>query len=473
MKQSAIRYGVAIFAFSLGLGVGTQAAFAQGAELEFSGERLPTLRYDAAARSGLECVYVAYDTAPLRVSYRASRPDAKVVWRRFSNLGGGYAEDITDVVYDPDGSSHLNSVQGDCGYIVDDDGRQYCFWIVNYLPMRFSVQSVLPSSVRDCTATVLDVAATAAPIYYYDINGKRCELSREIEVDYESQEWDDEAQAYRNYAARKSLASIDKNVYITPPAYTHTAFRISGDRFLKAWQWGEEAESAVIPPAGIACRTAAVQQGSDASSDDASSDQGGATAGRDASNQIGGGKNEGLGGSAPVDITFTAYVTDGILHDEWQMSRSADFSDIEYRFTQRVLDYTFTDTGTYYLRYVGSNADGSCETVSDIYTVNIGSSELLCPNAFTPDGDGINDKWKVSYRSLITFDCKIFDRQGQLVTSFINPEDGWDGTRYGKPVGSGVYYYVIQAQGADGKTYKLAGDINILKRNVSGTKPQQ
>lgn len=45
---------------------------------------------------------------------------------------------------------------------------------------------------------------------------------------------------------------------------------------------------------------------------------------------------------------------------------------------------------------------------------------------------------------------------------FDNPELGWDGKYNGKYVGPGVYFYVIEAKGADGKNYKMKGDINII-----------
>ena len=98
--------------------------------------------------------------------------------------------------------------------------------------------------------------------------------------------------------------------------------------------------------------------------------------------------------------------------------------------------------------------------------MSIGASELLCPNAFTPDGDGVNDLWRVSYRSLVEFECWIFDRYGAQLYNFKDPEGGWDGKYGGKLVKPGVYFYVITAVGADGKKYKKSGDINILRRRA-------
>ncbi len=88
---------------------------------------------------------------------------------------------------------------------------------------------------------------------------------------------------------------------------------------------------------------------------------------------------------------------------------------------------------------------------------------LKCPNAFTPfNQDGVNDIWKVSYSSIIEFECHIFNRSGRKIISFTDPSQGWDGRFGGKFVPAGAYYYVIKARGADGKDYKLSGDINLI-----------
>ena len=182
----------------------------------------------------------------------------------------------------------------------------------------------------------------------------------------------------------------------------------------------------------------------------------------DASNMIKN-DNEGMGGSAPADFSFRAWVTDAVVHSEWQIAADADFEYIDQRFNEQNLDYTFTEEGTYYVRFVGSNADGTCESYGETYTIGIGSSELKIPNAFTPNDDGINDVWKVAYRSLLSFSCTIFDRYGTQLYHFTDPSQGWDGKYKGKLVKPGVYFYVIEAKGADGRTYKKGGDINIIK----------
>ena len=150
------------------------------------------------------------------------------------------------------------------------------------------------------------------------------------------------------------------------------------------------------------------------------------------------------------------------------MASDPEFDYILYRFNEQDVSYTFTEEGRYYMRFIGSNADGSCESIGDTYTIMIGASDLRIPNAFSPNNDGVNDVWKVGYRSLIEFKCWIFDSKGNRMFEFDDPSSGWDGKYRGKTVNPGVYYYVIQATGADGKKYKRSGDINILNYKKYG-----
>ena len=128
------------------------------------------------------------------------------------------------------------------------------------------------------------------------------------------------------------------------------------------------------------------------------------------------------------------------------------------------MTHTFRDYGTNYVRFVAGNDSGSCDYIGETYEVYIGESRLECPNAFSPGAtEGTNDEWKVSYKSIIEFDCHNFNRWGLEMAHLTDPSQGWDGRYKGKLVPSGVYYYVIKAKGSDGQDYKLSGDINILK----------
>jgi len=148
----------------------------------------------------------------------------------------------------------------------------------------------------------------------------------------------------------------------------------------------------------------------------------------------------------------------------WEFASDPEFENVTLQFNQDELDQTFTEAGTYYVRYRVANADGTCEYYGETYTVTVSESELVCPNIFSPGStEGVNDIWKVSYKSLVEFHCWIFNRWGNLVCEFTDPGSGWDGTYHGRLVDTGVYYYVVTALGSDGVKYKKRGDITILR----------
>ena len=419
-------------------------------DIEITDSGRKVIVVDPEKSTGLDKIFVAYSmpTVSLKIQYSGGSLPRLY---RFSNLGGAYSEEITSCEVT---SSYIElmSPQGDSGYIVEQDGKSICFWITDYSRHQFNISSVSVSGESDCSFSVVDIMGESSPIYYYTINGQQKVLSREIRVEYLTQEYSEDAGEFVIVDAEKIYESISGKVMISPPAYCSTYFTISGDRFLREWGMERSAESVVVSPIAVDCRTDASQIVDDSEN----------------SNIIRGDDNV-LGGSAPAEIVFSADVTEGVIHHEWQMGRDPDFHSVEYRFNEQNLTYVFNEEGTFYLQYIGSNSDGSCETFGSVYTVQIGASELLCPNAFSPNDDGINDVWKVSYRSLVDFHCWIFDRNGQEIYSFDKPDEGWDGKYRGKVVRPGVYYYVIQAEGADGKKYKKSGDINIIRSNsVSG-----
>ena len=433
---------------------GCCAASVSGQSLTFSGNSLKVLEETPEKSTGLEKIYVLYSTEGVTASYTSAGGN-RINWLKYGNLGGGHAEEVASA--QEGATSTLSSLEGDKGYIVEDGDRRYCFWVTDYLPHRLRLQSAAPAADRECGVAIIEVSGSGEPIRYFTVNGQQKTLNQDITVEYSTQEWSERMNPpnFQDVVSVRKFESLQPQYRLSPPNYCRTTFRISGDRFLKAWNWEESVETATVDPTSVDGRTFATQLSGSNEDDSEATDVG--------SNQIGSGTTEGLGGSAPCEIQFEAYVTDGVIHHEWQLTRDPEFEEIDYRFTQQDLDYTFLDEGSHYLRYIGSNADGSCEYVSDTYEVTVGASELKVPNAFSPNGDGVNDEWKVAYRSLLSFQCSIFDRQGHQVCHLTSPDQGWDGKIGGKTVDSGVFFYVIEAVGADGKKYRKSGDINIVK----------
>ena len=77
------------------------------------------------------------------------------------------------------------------------------------------------------------------------------------------------------------------------------------------------------------------------------------------------------------------------------------------------------------------NQNSPIESVSNAVSVEKPYA-LYSPNAFSPDGDGINDLFKISGQGMNDFQMEIFNRWGQMVYKSIDLSNGWDGTFKGK-----------------------------------------
>jgi gliding motility-associated-like protein len=82
-------------------------------------------------------------------------------------------------------------------------------------------------------------------------------------------------------------------------------------------------------------------------------------------------------------------------------------------------------------------------------------------NAFSPNGDGINDKWNLPFLDHFS-DCRvqIFNRHGQIVFTSIGYSNPWDGNINGKAAPIGTYYYIIDLRNGE---KPLTGYVVVLK----------
>jgi gliding motility-associated-like protein len=93
--------------------------------------------------------------------------------------------------------------------------------------------------------------------------------------------------------------------------------------------------------------------------------------------------------------------------------------------------------------YITATGESGCTSMDSMLLKVF--KELKVPNAFTPNGDGKNDTWRIpgleEYRNATV---QVFNRWGQIVfksTGYSNP---WRGDINGTPLPTGAYYYVIQ-----------------------------
>lgn len=182
-------------------------------------------------------------------------------------------------------------------------------------------------------------------------------------------------------------------------------------------------------------------------------------------------EDENLTASAPVEATYSANPSDAddySAHYEWRFYLGNDTVPKIIRYEENT-NYTFNEAGTWRIvLYATFTKDGDVITDNNAdnpFTVSISESVLEFPNAFSPNGDGINDvfKAKSTYKSIVEFHAYIFNRWGQKLYEWDDPAGGWDGTAHGKQVPDGVYFLLCKAKGADGRVFNIRKDVNILR----------
>lgn len=416
--------------------------FALNASISFTGTTLKVITEKSEASTGLNHIYVLNSLNGVQMIYTATTT-SPVTWYKYSNMGGGYAEEVAGVKQS--GKTYILNLtgSGDMGYIIEEGSNRYYCWVVDHSQHQLTLNSLGFATEQDCNMTDLMFQGDAKRIVYYTINGQAKELNRDIKLTYNTLEYNEASETYDQIVVEKSFPYLN-SAFRTNAPLCNTEFTLSGDKYFKAWGMEESITSDYFNTLAIEAKTTATQTIRE--NDNEQKDE------------------TPLGGSAPCEIEFKAICTDAAIFQEWQMASDADFENISMRINEPITTYTFREHGTTYVRFVASNSAGSCNYYSDTYEVFVGESRLECPNAFSPGAsEGVNDEWKVSYKSLISFECYIFNRWGVKVAEFSDPAQGWDGKYNGKYVPSGVYYYVIKAEGADGKKYKLNGDINIIK----------
>ena len=420
--------------------------------LSFKGVDLKPVCIEPPKSTGLSAVYVLPYVVGVTAEFETDSP-AAVKWQKFSKLGAAYAQDVQSTVNS--NASVLNNLEGDMGYVVSDGTTTSYFWIIDHSQHAVELESLTLSPSSECASTWLNFQGKGSAMLYYSITGAPNKVNREFNLTYRTLEFNSNTFAYDEIEHTEVLESLDAELFC-PAHLCQTDFMLSGDRFLR--EWGEEASiiSSAYDPIAVDAQTSATQTQ------------------REVENEVR--EEAALGGSAPVEVNFRAAVTDAALYHEWEFARDPEFNQTFVRYSDLEVTYTFREQGTTYVRLLAANASGGCEYQSETYQVYVGESSLKCPNAFSPGGSvGVNDEWKVSYKSIIEFDCQIFDRQGRKMAHLTDPSQGWDGKRAGKVVPAGAYFYTLRATGADGRKYKLSGSINIVgyKNNTSSSNEQE
>jgi gliding motility-associated-like protein len=164
-------------------------------------------------------------------------------------------------------------------------------------------------------------------------------------------------------------------------------------------------------------------------------------------------------GTAPLPVSFQSQSTPAGVDHAWTFGDGQGSGATSP-------SHTYMEPGVYQVVLTVS-ASGCLVTAQTTITVlgePVEASELTVPNVFTPNGDGQNDQFGLIQVGITTVDMEIMNRWGQLVGRIERVGQEWDGrSPAGENVPDGTYFYVLKANGDDGKRYDLSGTITLLR----------
>jgi gliding motility-associated-like protein len=114
--------------------------------------------------------------------------------------------------------------------------------------------------------------------------------------------------------------------------------------------------------------------------------------------------------------------------------------------------------------YVTASTAAGCEGIDSISITVFAVSDILVPNAFTPNGDGHNDIFKATPIGIREFKyLAVYDRWGRRVFYTSNPSNGWDGTVSGNRQSAGTYVWMAGGIDYKGNTVARKGTVLLIR----------
>ena len=123
---------------------------------------------------------------------------------------------------------------------------------------------------------------------------------------------------------------------------------------------------------------------------------------------------------------------------------------------------TYKIPGDYTIELISISPSGCLDIMKK--EIKVRNKEFIyVPNAFSPNGDQINDLFFMLSTNISSANISIFNRWGQFFFKSDEKDFHWDGTYQGQPVEAGVYGYLIDAVGESGRIYSSQGTVTVVR----------
>ena len=409
------------------------------------------------AQENIDTVLVAETTENLVLKYNVEEPST-ISWYTYVKD----AEELTLVKTEENVTESTLEAQQEAsiGYAINvNDEKTFWAWVFDHSKHNLELGEITVNTELEdrCHYYQLNFNIEADEFLYDTLGHDRApfEVARTFTLSYDSTYYAGETWVSDSIGYSIPLVSD----YSVPSPLQSTSYKLQGDNFLLEWGKALETETDLIPAFAVAVE----QEYSVRIREEATNELN-----KDNSTEVK------LSGSAPLNIELINYASPAAFFYSWCISNDKEFNNCFINTSTKDFRYTFDTHGTYYLKSEITNSEMSEDSlkncmVSTIIIVEVLNSKLDVPNVFSPNGDGINDEFKVAYQSITEFRARVYSIHGRLLHEWTDPSKGWDGTTGGNPAAEGTYFYVIEATGDDydekGKQikYKLKGDINLLR----------
>lgn len=126
--------------------------------------------------------------------------------------------------------------------------------------------------------------------------------------------------------------------------------------------------------------------------------------------------------------------------------------------------HEFSDSGTFVVRLIVVSGAGCSDTILSIVRVDM-EFIINVPNAFTPNGDGINDGFIATGIGYTDYDMWILDRWGRKIYHSTDKKVAWDGTYFGNgnQCQADVYEWVLDVLDFKGRKHRLIGHVTLYR----------
>lgn len=140
------------------------------------------------------------------------------------------------------------------------------------------------------------------------------------------------------------------------------------------------------------------------------------------------------------------------------------YIDNVYQGNSNAVNLNFSDTVCFVIKLISSNGSGCKDSLERLVCVKPAFTFYM-PNAFTPNGDGLNDVLIPYGRSWVSegYKFKVFNRIGHLIYQTTNISDGWDGKIKGSLGQNDIYFWRVRVTDYYGETHDYEGRVDLLK----------